>query len=181
MNTSLPPFPADLWPKVIAVAGTRPPGRMLTLEIPGLSESPFLNALSRSIHLEMRAAGEWAARIGSASDKDFPSSQAFSRHRAEEAARLLAIYTALHASAQYITSFNPTPEVLKASASRSYQLGLRDERETQQQDQPSSRPAFLSTPTNTAQKPEPNHFPDSPSPTTPRLTYEPHPKIKPSH
>jgi hypothetical protein len=105
----------------------------------------------------MRAAGEWAARIGSASDKEFPSFKAFSRHRAEEAARLLAIYTALHGSGQYICSFDPTPEALKATASRSYQRALRDERERQpRQDESSSPPA-------PALEPEPNFSPDSPT------------------
>ena len=133
MASSLPPIPADLWPKVILVTGKRPPGRMLTLEIPGLSERPLLSALSRAVHQEMRAAGEWAARIGTTPKKEFPSEQEFFRHRAEEAARLLAIYTALHGSAQYISSFDPTPAALKAEASRSYQLGLRDVREQEHQ------------------------------------------------
>jgi hypothetical protein len=102
---------------------------MLTLEIPGLSERSLLSALSSAVHQEMRAAGEWAARIGTTPKKDFPSEREFFRHRAEEAARLLAIYTALHRSAQYISSFDPTPAALQGSASRSYQLGLRDVRE----------------------------------------------------
>jgi hypothetical protein len=129
MISSLPPIPADLWPKVISVTGKRLPGRMLTLEIPGLSEGPLLSALSRTIHQEMRAAGEWAARIDPTAKKEFPSEQEFSRHRAEEAARLLAIYSALHGSAQYVGSLDRNPESLKAAASRSYQLGLRDVRE----------------------------------------------------
>jgi hypothetical protein len=133
MTSSLPPIPADLWPQVISVTGKRLPRRMLTLGIPGLSERPLLSALSHAIHREMRAAGEWAARIGSSPQKDFPSEQAFSRHRAEEAARLLAIYTALHGSAQYVSSFDPNPETVKAGASRCYQMGLRDVREQENQ------------------------------------------------
>jgi hypothetical protein len=147
MILSLPPIPAHLWPKVIPVTGQRPPGRMLTLEIPGLSERPLLSALSRAIHQEMRAAGEWAARIDPTAKKEFPSEREFSRHRAEEAARLLAIYTALHGSAQYVSSFDLTPDALKAAASRSYQLGLRDVREQEsKQDNPALPP--LSHPLN---------------------------------
>jgi len=133
MDASLPPVPPDLWPKLIPVTGQRPPGRMLTLEVPGLSERPLLSALSRAIHQEMRAAGEWAARIGSTPKKEFPSEQDFFLHRAEEAARLLAIYTALHGSAHYVSLFDPNPESVKAAASRSYQLGWRDARRSQRE------------------------------------------------
>jgi hypothetical protein len=146
MDASLPPVPTDLWPKVIPVTGKRPPGRMLTLEIPGLSERPLLSALSRAIHQEMRAAGEWAARIGSSAKKEFPSEQDFSRHRAEEAARLLAIYTALHASAHYVSSFDPTPEGMKAATSRSYQLALRDARRSQREQNESPFSSLQSNP-----------------------------------
>ena len=147
MDASLPPVPADLWPKVIPVTGQRPPGRMLTLEVPGLSERPLLSALSRAIHQEMRAAGEWAARIGSTPKKEFPSEQDFFRHSAEEAARLLAIYTALHGSAHYVSSFDPTPQDLKATASRSYQMGWRDARQSQREQNESP---FLSPQPNPA-------------------------------
>jgi hypothetical protein len=124
---SLPPAPDDLWPKVLAVTGKRPAGRMVTLEIPGFSERPLLSALSRAIHLEMRAAGEWAARLDSASAKDLPWFREYSRHGAEEAARLLAIYAALHGCASYLGALDLSPEALKASASRSYAAALRHE------------------------------------------------------
>jgi hypothetical protein len=120
---------------------------MLTMEIPGLSERPLLSALSRAIHREMRAAGEWAARIDPTAKKEFPSEQEFSSHRAEEAARLLAIYAALHGSAQYVSSFDPNPEALKAAAPRSYQLGLRDVREQEKKNDSPALPP-LSHPLN---------------------------------
>lgn len=128
MDTPLPPIPPDLWPKVIPVTSSRSSDQMLMLEIPGLSENPLLTALSQAIHLEMRAAGEWAARSELPSSKDFPSPQEFSRRRAENAARLLAIYRGLHASTQDSSPCDLIPETLKASASRSYQVGLLDER-----------------------------------------------------
>ena len=118
MDSSLPPLPADLWPHALAAQGSRPKGRLLTVEIPGMSENLLLSVLARAIHLEMRAAGEWAARITAAADTDFPSAKEFSCFRAENAARLLALYVAVFAAAQYIGSSDQTPEALKASASR---------------------------------------------------------------
>ena len=123
---------------------------MLTLEVPGLSETLLLSVLARAIHLEMRAAGEWAARAGTSADKDFPSAGSFARFRKENAARLLSLYTVLFAAAQYLTTNDPTPEALRAAASHSYQLGARDERRTLETRtepfSPTSEPSRRSTP-----------------------------------
>jgi hypothetical protein len=132
MDTPLPPVPADLWPEVIALSAKRPKGRMLTLEIPCFSENLLLTVLCRAIHHEMRWAGEWTARIGQNPKREFPSEQDFARHSAENAARLLAIYTAIYRNGEFPPMSDPNPEDLKAGATRSYQIALRNEREQQQ-------------------------------------------------
>jgi hypothetical protein len=126
MDTSLPPIPNDLWPQVIPAIGKRLPGRMLVLEIPAFSENLLLSVLCRAVYHEMRWAGEWAAQIGQTSKRDFPSARELSRHSAENAARLLTIYTAIYPRAQYQSENDPAPDGLKAGASRSYQIHLRD-------------------------------------------------------
>ncbi len=138
MDIPTTPTISDLWPQVPAVTGTRPQGGRLTLEIPGLTESPLLTALARSVHLEMRAAGEWAARVDEPKDKGlFPGPRAFARLRADNAARLLAIYIALHRGGHYIHASDLTPEALKASATRSYEIALRDgQKQSQSKGQP---------------------------------------------
>ena len=128
METRSIPITADLWPKVYPVASHRPTGGRLTLEVPGLSEAPLLTALSRAIHLEMRAAGEWAARVGEPRQKGAPGPIDFCRYRRENAARLLALYTAIHGSAGYVSALDLQPEALKASASRSYANALHSAR-----------------------------------------------------
>jgi hypothetical protein len=143
MKQSLPPIPGDLWPNVIAVSARRPEGRMLALEIPGLSESILLTILCRAVYHEMRSAGEWTARINPGSKPEYPSEKDFARHSAENAARLLAIYTALFGLADYTRDFDPTPADLKSGATRSYQMGLRDERKQQADRDPA--PALSST------------------------------------
>jgi hypothetical protein len=145
MDTILPPLPPDLWPHTHPAGGSRPQGRMLALEIPGMSESLLLGVLARAIHHEMRTAGEWAARIASEADKDFPSAKDFARFRAENAARLLTLYAALFASSQYVSTSDITPEALKAAASKSYQFALRDERAKQQTFSPGYNHAVYQT------------------------------------
>ncbi len=140
MKTSVVPTD-DLWPKVYAVMSYRPTGGKLTVEIPGLSEAPLFAALSRAVHLEMRAAGEWAARMGEPREKGLPGPIDFCRYRLENAARLLAIYTALHSSASYVGALDPAPEALKASASRSYANALRGARAVQP-DKPPQPPSI---------------------------------------
>lgn len=130
MDNALPPLPADLWPQVYSARASHPKGKMVSLEIPGLSENLLLAVLARAIHLEMRAAGEWAARVGTPSDKEYPSARSFSRYRAENAARLLTLYTSLFAATQSRTTSDQTPEALRAAASTSYQRGVRDTRDT---------------------------------------------------
>jgi hypothetical protein len=126
MDDSLPPIPADLWPHAHPARSSRPEGKMLTLEVPGLTETLLLSVLARAIHLEMKAAGEWAARVGTSTDNDFPSARSFFRFRTENATRLLSLYTALFAAGLYLTSSDASPEALRASASHSYQLGFRE-------------------------------------------------------
>ena len=124
MSPSIAQAPADLWPKVFAVTSYRPSGEKLTLEVAGLSEAPLLAALSHAIHLAMRSAGEWAARIDEPREKGIPGPIDFRRLNTENAARLLAIYTALHGSAIYRSALDLSPEALKASASRGYSTAL---------------------------------------------------------
>jgi len=126
MNASPATVADDLWLKIVAVTAHRPPGGRVTLEIPGLSEGPLLTMLARAIHDDMRAAGKWAARISEPQDKSLLCAKDFFRVRTENAARLLAIYAALYGSANYISIFDLSPEALKASASRSYAIALRD-------------------------------------------------------
>jgi hypothetical protein len=113
----------DIWPKVGEVSAHRPPDRRVSVEIPGLSELPLLAALSQAVHLEMRAAGGWAARVDDPREKGIPGPKEFTSHRAENAARLLAIYTAVYRCGIYTGSFDPTPEAVKTSATRSYFTG----------------------------------------------------------
>ena len=137
----LPPAPANLWPKVSPVTSYRPTGGRLTLEIPGLSEGPLLTTLARAIHDDMRAVGKWAARAGEPRDRSLLSAKEFSRVRAENAARLLAIYAALYGSANYIGLSDLSPEALKASASRSYATAFHDARASRSpEDKPLSLP-----------------------------------------
>jgi hypothetical protein len=149
MKQSLPSIPDDLWPNVMAVSACRPKGRMLALEIPGLSESILLTILCRAVYHEMRSAGEWTARISSGPKPEYPSEKDFARHSAENAARLLAIYTALYGLTDYTRDFDPTPADLKSGATRSYQMGLRDEQKEQIDRNPVpplSSPSPISTP-----------------------------------
>jgi len=142
MKTIVAPTAADPWPKIHPVTSFRPTGGRLTLEVPGLSEAPLLAALSREIHLEMRAAGEWAARMGEPGDNRPFGPTDFHRLSVENAARLLAIYTALHGCASYLSAHDLNPEALKASASRTYATGLRcKQARRQDQDKPISPPA----------------------------------------
>ncbi len=131
MDTPLPPIPADLWPKTLLVEATRPDGRSLSLEIPSLSERPLLDALSRAVHLNMEGAAKWAARV-STTDKAFPSPREFSRLHADDAARLLAAYTALYHHREFPSDLSLSPEALKASASRAYAAAFQFEKQTQQ-------------------------------------------------
>jgi len=143
METQSIPGAADLWPKVYTVTSYRPTCGRLTLEIPGLSETPLLTALSRAIHLEMRAAGEWAARVGEPREKGAPGPIDFRLYRTENAARLLAIYTALHGCASYLSELDLSPEALKASASRSYANALHAASAPRpKQDKPLSPPSI---------------------------------------
>jgi len=131
-DNALPPVPDDLWPEVAAISTKRPKGRRLALEIPCFSENLLLTVLCRAIHHEMRWAGEWTARIGQNPKREFPSEQDFARHSVENAARLLAIYTAIYRNGEFPPMSDPKPEDLKAGATRSYQIALRNEREQQQ-------------------------------------------------
>jgi len=143
MDNSLPPIPAALWPKISPVIATSKPGGKITLEIPAVTENLLLPVLCRAVHHEMRWAGQWAAGIGVATKREFPSEEALSRHSAENAAQLLAIYTALYTAYAYHGPANPTPNELKAAASRSYQLQLRDSlHRTHEHDENSSSPTF---------------------------------------
>jgi hypothetical protein len=149
METRSIPEAPGLWPKVYPVTSYRPSAGRLTLEIPGLSEAPLLTALSRAIHLEMRAAGEWAACIDEPREKGLPGLRGlpgpieFCRLRLENASRLLAIYTALHGGASYLGELDLNPEALKASASCSYAGALHAARAPRpNQDKPLSPPSI---------------------------------------
>jgi len=145
MDNALPPVPADLWPCVATVIAKPKPGGRIILELPALSEILLLPILCRAVHHEMRWAGQWAAGIGVATKREFPSEQALSRHSAENAVRLLAIYSALYTAFACQASLTPTPEELKAAASRSYQIQLRDSLERNQRHDDAS-PSSVSTP-----------------------------------
>jgi hypothetical protein len=139
MDTLLAPAAPNLWPNVSPVSSYRRTGGNMTLEVPGLSESVLLEALSRAIHLEMRAAGEWA-------DTGLPGPKDLSRYRTENAARLLAIYTSFYGSANGARSLDLSPEALKTSASRSYEKAFRDERtQCQRPDKPVFPPPSSAT------------------------------------
>jgi hypothetical protein len=134
-SAPLPQAPLDLWPKVPAVQARRPAGHLLMVEIPGLSDGPLLTALARSVHFAMHTAGGSAARSEAKRVTEGSSPQAakeVSLCFAEEAARLLSIYTAVHGASPSIHEFHITPSDLKEKATRSYQLGFRNEREFQQ-------------------------------------------------
>lgn len=133
---------ADPWPKLYLVAGYRLTGENLTLEVPYLSEAPLLTALARAVHIEMRAAGEWAARIGESWGDDLPGPIGFYRRRIDNAARLHAIYTALHGCGSYVNTLNVRPDVLQASVLRSYAAALRGEG-ARRQDQAPFPPASI--------------------------------------
>ena len=145
METRSTPAAANPWPKVYLVAGYRLTGGNLTLEVPFLSEAPLLTALARAVHIEMRAAGEWAARIGESwgdSLPDLPGPIGFYRRRIDNAARLHAIYTALYGCGSYVNTLNVRPDVLKASVLRSYAAALRGEG-ARRQDQAPFPPASI--------------------------------------
>jgi hypothetical protein len=142
---SLPAIPADLWPKVCPVIARLKPGGKMVLEIATLPENLLLPVLCRAIHHEMRWAGQWAAGIGLSSKREFPSEEALSRHSAENAARLLSIYSALHAAHSYQGALNPSPDDLKAAASRSYQTQLRDSLRRNSQDEEESSPTTFTS------------------------------------
>lgn len=166
MDSSLPPISDDLWPKVSPVIVAPKPGGRVALEIPALTENLLLPVLCRAVHHEMRWAGQWAAGIGVATKREFPSEEALSRHSAENAARLLAIYAALYTAYACQGSLNPTPAELKAAASRSYQIHLRDSLHQKQKDDEASSPStFTPHPPKSALSPVPatpsNH--ESPS------------------
>lgn len=135
MGTSLPPIPADLWPKTAPVSATRNHEGFgfLALEIPSLSERPLLSVLSRGIHREMEDAGKWAARISPADKNKFiPTPRDFSRLCAEDAARLLAIYTSAYAAREVPSELELSPDALKASASRAYSNAFQSEKQSQE-------------------------------------------------
>jgi len=137
METSLPPIPADLWPKTAPVSVTRNNEGFgfLAVEVPSLSERPLLSVLSRGIHREMEEAGKWAARISPADqDKRIPTPRDFSRLCAEDAARLLAIYTAAYEAREVRSELELTPEALKTSASRAYTNAFQSEKRSQERD-----------------------------------------------
>src|SRR5580698_4620335 len=108
MNTSLSSIPADPWPKIPVPLSRRMPIRSLLVEVTSSAQGPLLTALAQSIHQKMERAGLWAAR---------PGEEPFSCRFAEEAAQLLAIYTAVFDEADSTGEAEFTPATLKASAS----------------------------------------------------------------
>jgi len=135
MDSPLPSLPADLWPKSAPVSATRQDEGFgfLALEVPSLSERPLLSVLSRGIHREMEDAGKWAARISPADkDKFIPTPRDFSRLCAEDAARLLAIYTAAYQARDVPSELELSPEALKVSASRAYSNAFQSEKQSQE-------------------------------------------------
>lgn len=135
METSPLPLPPDLWSEGHRSTTHRLPGHpSLFLEIPPWAEGDVLTALSRSIHQEMQCAGGWAARpntVVSTGKKEI-SSQAMSYIFARNAAGLFSTYAALYAAVRPKDITHLTPEALKESASRSYELGVHLERQSQQ-------------------------------------------------
>ena len=130
MDAPLPPVPADLWPTIPPTRSQRALHKAFSVEISNEAAKPLLKALSHSVHLEMEGAGQWAARPDSGSvTKGFSSAQATSRQFAQDAARLLSIYAAVYSAADSPGQDALNPETLKASATRSYQIGFRNERE----------------------------------------------------
>ena len=140
MDTPAATKSPDIWPPTSATKACCIPGGVLYVEVARLSEGHLLTALSRSIHQEMQCAGGWAARRAQlASVEDgLISPQALSRRFADGAARLLSIYTALHAAVRPSGTFDITPEQLRSSVSSSYQYGFHLERQRQQEQQSAS-------------------------------------------
>lgn len=153
MSPAVAPLPSDLWPQAYPAKSSRTRCHMLTLEIPGLTEALLLSVLARAIHLEMRAVGEWTARIETSVDKDFPSAREFACLRADNAARLLALYVAVFAAAQYVSASDIAPEALKSAASQSYQFALRDESAKHQVPSSTVKDALYQTEKTTAVAP----------------------------
>ncbi len=128
-RTSLPPVPDNLWPEVALV---RPKAMPLAEEGFSVPLDDIAGRLARSVHLEMRGAGECAAKAEAAQGA-LPLHRAelrfHSRIRAEAAARCLARYQAVHAGLGPLKKLSqPSPTALKAAATVSYQLGVRDGR-----------------------------------------------------
>ncbi len=146
MDISLPPIPTDLWPKITGVSAKRLKPNRLILEIPIAAGTPLLAALSLAVRLEMRSAGEWAARISPTPKQAFPLEPVFVRANAQNAGRLLAIYTALYRAAP--SPMELYPDALQAAASRSFQIRLRNgHRRSAEHDEPSSPSTFTPHPT----------------------------------
>jgi len=135
METSLLPLPPDLWSEGHRSTTHRLPAHpSLFLEIPPWAEGDVLTALSRSIHQEMQCAGGWAARPNTvvSTGKKQISSQAMSHLFAQNAANLFSAYAALYAAVRPKDITHLTPDALKDSASRSYELGIHLEQQSQQ-------------------------------------------------
>jgi hypothetical protein len=131
---SLPPAPDDLWPKVAA------PNPSVQSQLQSeVFPAPLAEAagiLGRAVHLEMQAAGEYAAKTVMPPPSMRPhevhlrAAELRFHHRlhTESAARLLRIYSFVHADVVYRGSSSiPTPAQLKAAATRTYRMAVRDE------------------------------------------------------
>ena len=136
---SLPPVPDDLWPRVPPL---KPLDHPLGDESFPASLSDMVGILGRAVHLEMGNAGEYAARAAVIPSDMSPTRARLrgielrfhSRLRAESAARLLHLYQAVHTKEKLHGTFIlPTPAQLKEAATRSYQIGFRDEMSVQRQ------------------------------------------------
>ncbi len=154
----LPPAPPDLWPSVPPATATLAHGQLLSLHVPIFAERPLLTALARSVHLEMTCAGEWAARGG---DRQTPQSKrqqdarGLARHFAQEAARLLSLYTAAYESARQTSEFQLRPDTLKEHATQTYRRALRNVREGQRLSAPAYNDTLFAAVGNGAVRPSP--------------------------
>jgi hypothetical protein len=127
MDTPLPPVPADLWPTIPPTRSQRALHKAFSVEISNASAKPLLGALAESVHYEMACAGQWAAKP--ASDPLGKLQPSIVRGRALDAAQLLSIYTAVYHVTDCPGEIELTPDALKASATRAYQVGFRKERD----------------------------------------------------
>ncbi len=156
----LPRAPLNLWPEVPPSTATHATGKLLTVEVPIFAERPLLTALARSIHFEMTAAGEWAARGGEEASPQNPrqrEARRLSQRFAEEAARMFSLYTAVYQSVRETSEYQLAPDVLQEHATTTYRRAIRNERENLQRSSSPYNDSLYASVKPGAPKPGPKH------------------------